>query len=94
MHISIVVPTYNEIENLPILAEKVLGIFDSNDIDGTILVVDDNSPDGTGKLADGLAADGPRIEVQLGESVDEDDIVRFDDEYGRMKNTSSVEDEI
>lgn len=94
MSISIVVPTYNEIENLPILAEKVLEIFDSNDIDGTILVVDDNSPDGTGKLADGLAAEDPRIEVQLGESVDEDDIIKFDDEYGGVEDSSSVEDRI
>ncbi|ABE52517.1 mannose-1-phosphate guanylyltransferase/mannose-6-phosphate isomerase [Methanococcoides burtonii] len=34
------------------------------------------------------------IEVQLGESVDEDDIVRFDDEYGRVNDSSSVEDRI
>lgn len=49
----IVLPTYNEIENLPLITEA---LFDLG-IDGlNILVVDDNSPDGTGKLADELAS--------------------------------------
>jgi len=45
----IVVPTYNEKENLPILIES---LFELNVQDLNILVVDDNSPDGTGKIAD------------------------------------------
>lgn len=51
MKITIVIPTYNEIENLPLLAESLfaLPIPDLN-----MLVVDDNSPDGTGKLAEDL----------------------------------------
>jgi dolichol-phosphate mannosyltransferase len=49
----VVVPTYNERENLPALAEVVLAL----PVAGLrLLVVDDNSPDGTGKLADELAA--------------------------------------
>lgn len=45
----IVVPTYNEKENLPILIET---LFELNVQDINILIVDDNSPDGTGNIAD------------------------------------------
>ena len=55
----VVIPTYNEAENLPLLVPEVL----AQDPRLEILVVDDNSPDGTGKLADELAADEPRIHV-------------------------------
>jgi dolichol-phosphate mannosyltransferase len=55
----IIVPTYNERENLPRMAEKLLSLSGSVDI----LVVDDNSPDGTGKIADELAAKHPQIHV-------------------------------
>ncbi|HET7696442.1 MAG TPA: polyprenol monophosphomannose synthase [Vicinamibacterales bacterium] len=59
MNVLIVTPTYNERDNLPVLAEGVLKY------DGTrMLVVDDGSPDGTGAVADALAARHPgRIEV-------------------------------
>src|SRR5262245_7159952 len=55
----VVVPTYNERENLPPLVEKLLGLPVSVDL----LVVDDNSPDGTGKLADELATTRPAVHV-------------------------------
>lgn len=45
----IVVPTYNEKENLPILIES---LFELDVQDLNVLIVDDNSPDGTGKIAD------------------------------------------
>lgn len=48
----VVVPTYNEAENLPLLVPEVLARDDGIEV----LVVDDASPDGTGKLADDLAA--------------------------------------
>ncbi len=54
-----VVPTYNEIENLPRLLPEIL----AQDPRLEVLVVDDNSPDGTGKLADEMAAKDPRIHV-------------------------------
>jgi dolichol-phosphate mannosyltransferase len=55
----VVVPTYNERENLPILAAGVLSHPGFR-----LLVVDDASPDGTGALADELAAKHPgRVEV-------------------------------
>jgi dolichol-phosphate mannosyltransferase len=55
----IIVPTYNERENLPRMAQKILSLPVAVDL----LVVDDNSPDGTGKIADELAAQHPQINV-------------------------------
>ena len=55
----IIVPTYNERENLPRMAEKLLSLAVPVDM----LVVDDNSPDGTGQIADELAAKHPQIHV-------------------------------
>ncbi len=59
MEALIVVPTYNEAENLPRLTETLLNL----ELDLGILVVDDNSPDGTGRMADEMAASDPRIMV-------------------------------
>ena len=55
----IIVPTVNERENLPRIAEKLLSLPVAVDV----LVVDGNSPDGTGKIADELAAKHPQIHV-------------------------------
>jgi dolichol-phosphate mannosyltransferase len=55
----IIVPTYNERENLPRMVAKILSLPVAVDV----LVVDDNSPDGTGKVADELAARHPQIHV-------------------------------
>jgi dolichol-phosphate mannosyltransferase len=55
----VVVPTYNERENLPALAQRLLRL----PVPVDMLVVDDNSPDGTGKLADELAVQHPSIHV-------------------------------
>jgi dolichol-phosphate mannosyltransferase len=49
--ISVVIPTYNEAENLP----KLVSVLFSLPLDLNVLVVDDDSPDGTGKIADDLA---------------------------------------
>ena len=57
--ILVIVPTYNERDNLPPLANRLLALPAPVDL----LVVDDNSPDGTGKLADELAAKHPTIHV-------------------------------
>ena len=56
----LVLPTYNEAENLEPLAAAALANLPES---ARVLVVDDNSPDGTGDLADRLAAAEPRIEV-------------------------------
>jgi dolichol-phosphate mannosyltransferase len=55
----VVVPTYNEAENLGEIAAAILAALPA----ATLLVVDDGSPDGTGQLADGLAAADPRVRV-------------------------------
>ena len=55
----VVVPTYNERENLPNLVKRVA----TQPVKLELLIVDDNSPDGTGKLADDLAAANPLIHV-------------------------------
>jgi dolichol-phosphate mannosyltransferase len=55
----IIVPTYNERENLPRMAQKLLSLPVKVDM----LVVDDNSPDGTGQIADDLAGKHPEIHV-------------------------------
>ena len=55
----VVVPTYNERENLPQIVPQILAIDPRLDV----LVVDDGSPDGTGALADQLAATDSRVHV-------------------------------
>lgn len=55
----IVVPTYNERDNLPSLVERLMSLPVAVDL----LVVDDNSPDGTGKIADDIARQNPRVHV-------------------------------
>jgi len=55
----VIIPTYNEIENAEAIAKAVLVACPEADL----LFVDDNSPDGTGQLADRLAAAEPRLHV-------------------------------
>jgi dolichol-phosphate mannosyltransferase len=57
--VLVVVPTYNEYDNLPIIVTRLHAAAP----DVHVLVADDNSPDGTGALADELAATDPRIHV-------------------------------
>ncbi|WP_237222749.1 polyprenol monophosphomannose synthase [Rothia nasimurium] len=59
MRVLTVIPTYNEKENLPIVVERLRAAVPDCDI----LVVDDNSPDGTGQLADSMAAEDSYINV-------------------------------
>jgi dolichol-phosphate mannosyltransferase len=56
----IVLPTYNEADNLPDIGRAILEALPR----ATLLVVDDSSPDGTGRIADELAAADPRIRVR------------------------------
>ncbi len=53
--LSIVVPTYNERDRLPDLVAAVFDAYAGEQLDGELIVVDDNSPDGTGAIADELA---------------------------------------
>lgn len=56
-------PTYNERDNLEPLVRALGEVFALHRLDGRVLVVDDASPDGTGELADRLAAELPWVEV-------------------------------
>jgi len=53
----VIVPTYNERDNLPLLTERLLRL----PVPVDLLVVDDNSPDGTGRLADELSKRHPSV---------------------------------
>ena len=56
----VVLPTYDEAENLPGIAAAILEALPG----ASLLVVDDNSPDGTGRIADDLALADPRVRVR------------------------------
>jgi dolichol-phosphate mannosyltransferase len=58
--ICICLPTYNERENVERMVERLGEILGS---DGIVLVIDDNSPDSTGEIADTLAAERPWVHV-------------------------------
>ncbi|WP_269749579.1 polyprenol monophosphomannose synthase [Nocardia fusca] len=58
MRVTVVVPTYNERDNLPVAVERLTAL----PVPGLhVLVVDDNSPDGTGEVAEKLAAELPDV---------------------------------
>ena len=57
--VLVIIPTYNEIENIRIIVDRLRRAVPAADV----LVADDNSPDGTGAIADELAAVDPRIHV-------------------------------
>jgi dolichol-phosphate mannosyltransferase len=59
MKTLIIIPTYNEAENLRPLLEAIFSFVATTDI----LIVDDNSPDGTGELADSIALEDSRVHV-------------------------------
>ncbi|GAC1568073.1 MAG: polyprenol monophosphomannose synthase [Ktedonobacteraceae bacterium] len=59
MKTLIIIPTYNEYDNLRPLLEQIATYAPASDI----LIVDDNSPDGTGKLADEIQAENTRLNV-------------------------------
>ena len=59
----LVLPTYNEAENVEPLGAAVLPQLASAAADHTVLIVDDNSPDGTGEIADRLAAEHEAVQV-------------------------------
>ena len=60
--LSIVVPTYNERDRLADLVEKIFAAYKAEALHGELVIVDDNSPDGTGMLADQLA---PRYRIRV-----------------------------
>lgn len=66
--ISIILPTYNEADNIKLIVPKLSKVLNDNDIQGEIIVVDDNSPDGTAHIALELAERYPvRVHVRNNE---------------------------
>jgi dolichol-phosphate mannosyltransferase len=61
-NVTVIVPTYNERENIERLVPQLLAL-DVGETNLSVCVVDDNSPDGTGQYADGLATVDPRVTV-------------------------------
>lgn len=59
MRASLVIPTYNEAKNLPLLLAEIEQVIDRSWLDLEYIVVDDNSPDGTGTVADELTKQYP-----------------------------------
>ena len=57
--VLVIIPTYNELENLPLIVGRVRAAVPA----AHVLVVDDGSPDGTGALADGIAAGDEHVQV-------------------------------
>jgi dolichol-phosphate mannosyltransferase len=66
----IVLPTYDERDNLPRVVAAIEGLLDELPFSGDVLVVDDASPDGTGEVADGLAAGRPWLHVMHRDAKD------------------------
>ena len=63
MKLSLVIPTYNEKENIQKLIKKIQREFKKNKIKGEIIVVDDNSPDGTGRILENLKKEQKNLKV-------------------------------
>ncbi|MCD6117270.1 polyprenol monophosphomannose synthase [bacterium] len=59
MKILVIIPTYNENDNIRLIIPQILGTYPSIDV----LVVDDNSPDGTGNTVEELCASDPRVHL-------------------------------
>jgi dolichol-phosphate mannosyltransferase len=59
----LVLPTYNEAENIGPLVRAALAALQTAGVTHRVLIVDDGSPDGTGRIADGLAAELEPVEV-------------------------------
>ena len=58
--VLVIIPTYNESESLPVVLERLRRAVP----EAHVLVADDNSPDGTGALADALAAQDDHVHVR------------------------------
>lgn len=63
MQTSIIVPIYNEVENIPLLVERVVAVMQQLDGLSELILVDDGSQDGSSELLDQLAAHDPRLQI-------------------------------
>jgi dolichol-phosphate mannosyltransferase len=66
--ITVILPTFNETENIKRIVPAISGVFRVENVEGEIIVVDDNSPDGTADTASALAEEHPvRVHVRKSE---------------------------
>lgn len=61
--VSVMTPVYNEKDNLPLLVNSLEETFLENSLDLELIIIDDNSPDGSGKIAEELAEKYGNIKV-------------------------------
>jgi glycosyltransferase involved in cell wall biosynthesis len=61
--VSVLVPAYNEVENIPELIDSLTSMFDRNGLNGEIVLVDDGSTDGTYQKAEQIAAGEKRLRL-------------------------------
>lgn len=59
VQLSLIIPTYNEAKNLPLLLAEIEQVIDRTWLDLEYIIVDDNSPDGTGQVAEDLSKQYP-----------------------------------
>ncbi|RPJ13035.1 MAG: glycosyltransferase, partial [Desulfobacteraceae bacterium] len=57
--ISVILPTYNEAENIKVIVPKIFSVLKESSLEGEIIVIDDNSPDGTAAVAMELVRGNP-----------------------------------
>jgi len=58
---AVIIPTYNEADNITAIVNDLLEVFHGSGIEGWIVVVDDGSPDGTGRIVGEIAAGNPMV---------------------------------
>jgi len=63
LKVAVIIPTYNERENLQFLVPKIINVFNEGGIEGGLIIIDDSSPDRTGDLARELGEHDERILV-------------------------------
>jgi len=56
--ISVILPTYNEAENIKAIVPAIAKVFEQEGLAGEIIVMDDNSPDGTARVAERMKRTG------------------------------------
>ncbi len=64
LDVSIILPTFNEAENIPRIVPALAKALGQEGLEGEIIVVDDDSPDGTARIAEGLSGSYP-VRVHL-----------------------------
>lgn len=59
LEVSLIIPTYNEAQNIPLVVKEIFSLVTKDLIDLEIIIVDDNSPDGTADIAEQLSPEFP-----------------------------------